>query len=293
MKNYIKQMRIKHYLKNVLIFLPLVFSGNLLSLSKFSQTFIGFIAFCMLASAIYTINDIYDVEKDKKHSSKCNRPIASGKIPIKKAWIFVAILLAITIILNFLASKSIISILYLLVYLILNIFYSNGAKNIPLVDIIILVSGFIIRVLYGSSILDIEISKWLYLTIMSMSFYLGFGKRRNEILRQKENSKETRTVLKYYTHEFLDKNMYMCLSLTIVFYSLWCIDTNTLNNLSSDVLIWTVPIIMLICMKYSLIIENNSDGDPVEVVFSSKFLLLLIMLYGLTMFAIVYGKFII
>ena len=114
-----------------------------------------------------------------------------------------------------------------------------------------------------------------------MAFYLVIGKRRNEITSSK---KETRKVLKYYTKEFLDKNMYMCLSLAIVFYSLWTMDHNEGNSL----LIWTVPIVILICMKYSMTIEIGGDGDPIEVVYGDKMLLSLIILYGISLVSFIY-----
>jgi len=171
--------------------------------------------------------------------------------------------------------------IYIIIYVIINLFYSLGLKNIPLLDITILVSGFLIRVLYGGAVIDVEVSNWLYLTVISMAFYLVIGKRRNEIISSK---KETRKVLKYYTKEFLDKNMYMCLALAIVFYSLWTMDYNSGNSM----LIWTVPIVILICMKYSMNIELGGDGDPTEVVYEDKILLLLIAIYGISLISCIY-----
>ena len=137
----------------------------------------------------------------------------------------------------------------------------------------------------GFNVTGIEISKWLYLTIIAMSFYLGLGKRRNELLKQKGNS---RKVLKYYNQGFLDKNMYMCLALTIAFYSLWSVDPITIERVSNTDLVWTVPFVILICMKYSLNIEGNSDGDPVEVVLKDKALLAMLAIYGVITVGIIY-----
>ena len=154
-------------------------------------------------------------------------------------------------------------------------------KNIPLIDITILVSGFLIRVLYGGAVINVEISNWLYLTVISMAFYLVIGKRRNEVINYK---KSTRKVLKYYSKEFLDKNMYMCLALAIIFYSLWTMD----YQIGNTMLVWTVPIVILICMKYSMTIEIGGDGDPIEVVYSDKMLLFLIILYGISLLSFIY-----
>lgn len=281
--NYLKLIRVKHYLKNFLIFLPIVFSGNLFKLNYLYKIIFGFLAFCFVCSIVYIINDIRDLEKDKLHPKKKNRPLASGSISKTQAFIVIAILLASAYICSLFININLYSLLLLVIYLVLNILYSMGLKNVPLVDIIILVSGFVIRVLYGGAIISVEVSKWLTLTIVAMAFYLALGKRRNEI----SINTNTRNVLKYYNIEFLDKNMYMCLSLAIVFYSLWTVDINVLNRINENV-IWTVPLVIMICMRYSMIIEGNSDGDPVEVVVGDKVLLLLLMIYCLILFLMLY-----
>lgn len=286
MKKYLKLMRVQHYIKNILIFLPLVFSGQLLNILYLKKSLLGFFAFSFAASAIYIVNDIKDVENDRKHAVKCKRPIASGEVTIKSAWILMSILIVLAIILNYLAADvSPYSWVLLLSYVIINIFYSLGLKNIPIIDIGILALGFLIRVFYGSSIVNIEISNWLYLTIISISFYFGFGKRRNEILRQGDFS---RKVLKYYNYNFLDKNMYLCLALTITFYALWCVDPNTILKMSSHKIIWTVPFVMFICMKYSLDVESGSYGDPVDVLLSDKVLIIMTILYAIIMIMTIY-----
>lgn len=287
MKKYLKLMRVHHYLKNVLIFLPLFFSKNLFELDLLGKAIMGFLSFSILSSIVYIINDIQDVEKDRKHPTKCKRPIASGEISIKQAYTLAGGIAVVGIILNFFAIgiNNISGWILIFMYLGLNFAYSMGLKNIPIVDITILVSGFLIRVLYGSDVIDIEVSRWLYLTVISMSFYLGLGKRRNEL---KGQGSDTRGVLKYYNHEFLDRNMYMCLGLTIVFYSLWCVDPVTISRYYNREIVWTVPLIMLICMKYSLNIEGCSDGDPVNVLLKDRVLIGMVISYILVVLMIVY-----
>ncbi|WP_347791250.1 decaprenyl-phosphate phosphoribosyltransferase [Solibacillus sp. CAU 1738] len=286
MLKYIKLMRVHHYIKNGLIFAPLVFSANLFEKDLLFASLLGFLAFSFMASAIYIINDIQDVELDRLHPTKCKRPLAANLISLGSARILVLVLVFISTLLNFYASgENLVSWIWLGAYLILNIAYSNGLKNFPIIDIAILVSGFVLRVLYGSAVTGIYISDWLYLTVISMSFYLGLGKRRNELAKQKDTS---RKVLKHYNHSFLDKNMYISLALTITFYSLWTVDPVTSERLSNPYLVWTVPLVILICMKYSLNVEKESDGDPVEVILNDKILLSLILLFlGIT-FGIIY-----
>lgn len=289
-REYIKLMRIKHYLKNLLIFIPILVNGQLSKLNNLPEIIIGFISFCLLSSAIYCYNDIKDVKKDKEHSIKKHRPIASEKISTQNAFIFMIVLLIIAIFLNFfcfrLNTKTIsILILLELIYLFINIAYSSGLKKIPILDVTILMLGFIIRLVYGAQIASIEISNWLYLTIMTGSLYMGFGKRRNEIIKQGDKSRE---VLKKYNKEFLDKFMYVCLILIIVFYCLWCIDINTISRIGNNYIIWTIPLVLIILMKYSLDIEMDSYGDPVDVITNDKILIALLMLYIIFFIGILY-----
>lgn len=282
-------MRVHHYLKNLLIFLPLIFSGNLFQREILLTTVWGFITFCLAASFVYIINDIRDVESDKMHEVKSERPIASGAISVGVAKMFAILLLIFCLAFNYFACQAnVIGWLIIITYILLNIFYSLGLKNIPLLDIVILVSGFLLRVLYGSEISAIAISSWLYLTVVSLSFYLALGKRRNEIKKHGN----IRKVSQFYNQNFLDRNMYMCLGLTIAFYALWCVDPVTLAMHSSKCIIWTVMLVIIICMKYSLQIEGDSHGDPVDILLGDKTLIGLVLFYAVTVFIIIYFNYI-
>lgn len=286
MKNYLKLLRIKHWLKNVLVLLPLFFGKSIFNLNKIFFVLIAFIIFSFISSIIYIINDINDREADRNHPKKKNRPLASGKVSIKNAILVLILLMILSIsLIIYLYNKTtnIFIILIPLLYLILNILYSTKLKHIPIIDVAILVSGFVLRVYYGGIASNIEISSWLYLMIMFGSFYLGFGKRRNEM---KHNN--TRKVLKYYNKEFLDKNMYVSLGLSIISYSLWCVDPLTKLNISSNYLVLTIPLVMIIFQKYSLIIEGDSDGDPIEVILNDRLLISLITTYVIVMIFIIY-----
>lgn len=277
MKDYLKLLRIKHYVKNFLVFVPLFFAKGFFDVSVLAKAFYGTICFCLISSSVYIINDIQDVEQDRNHPKKKFRPIASGRIRIQNALILLGLCIATTIFISMtlLQSKG---ILALAIYFGINIAYSMGLKNKPIVDVIILASGFVIRIIYGGLITNVEISKWLYLVVITGSLYMGLGKRRNEM----KHEQNTRSVLKYYTESFLDKNMYVFVSLVIVFYSLWTVES--MNSL----MVWTVPAIIIILMKYSFNIEGESDGDPVEVLLHDKILIILALLYGGGIFTLLY-----
>lgn len=288
MNKYIKLIRMKHWLKNFLVYLPIFFSLNLFNIDYLLLTTLAFIVFCFTSSIVYILNDISDIEKDRLHPVKKFRPLASGEISKKQAYAIIAILAAIiAVIMLFFFNKTnnIFVILIPLIYVALNILYSKKLKNVPIIDVVILVSGFVLRVIYGGVAINVEVSKFLYLMIIFGSFYLGFGKRRNEIIK---NGDKSRKVLSLYNKEFLDKNMYVCLGLAIVSYSLWCVDPTTIQRIGNDYLFWTIPIVMVILQLYSLNIEGNSHGDPIEVVLADKKLIAVVVLYVIVMGGLLY-----
>ncbi len=269
-KDYIKLCRCSHYIKNGLVFLPLVFIHGIFT-NQFVPVLYGFIAFSFMSSVVYIINDIRDIEKDRLHPVKCHRPLAAGRIKIKKAYFLAIGLFMLSVCFNYLAAGlNLYVLILLLMYALANLSYSLGLKDIALIDILILVFGYLIRVYYGASIIGVDVSNWLYLTIMSAAFFFAFGKRRNEMLKVNKNS---RNVLNAYNREFLDKNMYLCLALTIVFYSLWAIIQDI------QYLVITVPIVMVIFMKYTLVVEGDSHGDPIDVLLKDRFLQLLLFIF--------------
>jgi len=286
MRKYFKLMRVHHYIKNVLIFFPLFFNGSLFNINLFFDTITGFLSFCFTSSIIYIINDIQDVDKDRLHTKKKNRAIASGEISIKLAWIIACMLAVLSILFNCISSgTNVLSWSILVGYVVINFAYSIKLKDIPILDITILVLGFLLRLYYGSVITNIEISKWLFLIVMSISFYLGIGKRRNELKFEGINA---RKVLKYYNYKLLNKIMYACLLLTIVFYFLWSLDAPTMIHLGRGNIVWTTPLVLAISTKYSLNIEGISDGDPVNVIYHDKVLILMVVVYIITIFLIIY-----
>ena len=269
---YLKLIRIKHYLKNLLVFLPAIFSGMLFDVNIFLRAVIMFLTFSFTSSIIYVINDINDIESDRKHPIKKNRPLASGKISKTKAIVTICILVLLIVGLLYIADILFdFSLLILLFYFIINLGYSFGLKNIPLVDITILALGFVLRVTYGGVGLEIDISNWLFLTVLSISFYMALGKRRNELIKNGSNS---RKVLKSYNKDFLDKNMYMFLALTIVFYSLWAV-----SAFSNEIFKYSIILVIVILLKYCMDVEDDNFVDPIEVITHDKVLLILGIIY--------------
>ena len=275
--SYLDLFRVKHYVKNLIIFMPVFFSGGLFNPQKILLLLPAFFSFCFMASSIYIFNDLCDLESDKNHFSKKERPLACGKIQKSNAIISMFFCILVSVILS-IYPGNVIAMFILFLYFVLNIFYSKVLKRIPVIDIVVLASFYWLRLYYGAVILHITISQWLYLVVMSGSLYLALGKRRNELLI----SAESRDVLKYYSNSYLNHYMYVCSALTIVFYALWTI------NFKKPEIVWTTPFLVFLLMSYSFVIESNSEGDPVEVVFNNKILFLIFVLFAACIFAFIY-----
>ena len=264
MKGYIQLLRPKHGVKNLLVLFPLVFSGRLWEGELLARSLWAALAFWGAAGAVYIFNDVRDRERDRLHPTKCRRPIASGAVSVPRAAAEGAVLIALTAGIFPLGRLPAESGGCLVLYILLNLGYSLGLKDVPILDLAILVSGFLLRVLFGAAVTGISVSGWLYLTVTALSFYLGLSKRRGELRTARGGG---RLVLRFYSDAFLSQNMQMCLTLAVVFYALWTVDRDL-------ALVWTVPLMLCLCLKYSLVVEESSDGDPVEVLYQDRGLLL-------------------
>lgn len=280
---YVKLMQPKHYLKNLLIFCPLFFGGSMFEWSHLSKTIIAFVVFSLLASAVYILNDLRDIKDDKMHPTKKNRPIASGEVSHDNAVALFFVLIAAAICVQLSMGFSLISFSLLGAYLLINIFYSFGLKHIPIIDIIILAIGFLIRLFYGGDCAGIVVSTSLCLVVLFFSFYLVLGKRRNEI---KGNGSTTRKVNQYYTERFLNNSMYVCLCVSIVFYFFWAFE----KAQQMRYMFLTIPFIIIISITYNLVLNRKgSDGDPVDVFVGDKILIAEVMIYGILMMGLIYS----
>lgn len=286
MKRYLKLMRIKHYIKNFLIFIPLVFGGKLFDIELLKVNFIGFLSFCLVASFIYVINDIADIKQDKLHPIKCKRPLASGDIEKKNAIIFAICLFLLSGLCNYFVCMSGNYRVWILwsIYIIINFAYSFGLKRLPVIDVVILACGFLIRVLYGGAISGIEVSVFLYVTVLAISLYMSLGKRRNELKNQGEC---VRKVLRYYNYKCINAFMYVFFVLTLCFYSLWCVSAIN-GGKCSMVLYFSIPIVFSLIARYSKDIEGKVDGDPVNVLAKDRIIIIGGLLYILLLYFVLY-----
>ncbi len=290
MKHYIKLMRRRHWIKNAFVLAPLVFSLKFLEMSAVLVTFKAFLAFSFMASFVYVINDILDVEKDRKHPKKKSRPIASGKVSIANAVIFSVFLFLIGMGIAF--TINIPTLIILLIYFVMNLFYSIKLKHIVLLDVFIIAVGFLLRVYAGAFAIMVPVSHWIILTTFFISLFLGFGKRKNELLvLEKGKNSLHRPVLKFYNEQMVDGFILISLTLTIMTYTLYTIDNHAIEKLGSDNLIYTVPVVVYGLFRYLyLVYGENKGGDPAEIVVKDRWVIIACVFWAVMTMLIMYFK---
>jgi len=276
-------MRPKHYIKNVLIFVPLMYSQNLTSFDAIFLAFVCFTVFCFIASGVYIVNDIVDCEKDKKHPKNKKRPIASGKVDKTEASVLAFFLFFAGFLATALLNENTLPVLIIAVfYALMNIAYSLKLKHVVVLDSFCIAAGFVLRIYAGGAAIGENISGWLFLTIVMGSLFMTFGKRRGEKAFVKD-SDAVREVVKKYDLNFLTNMMYLCAGVSITFYALWAMT-------SVPLMIYTVPVVIFIIARYLLSSLNESSfGDPVSVIFEDMLLIGAVFLFGFMSFIFLYG----
>ena len=277
---YIKLMRLKHYIKNLFVFAALLFSGEFFNMSAIKSSILAFIAFCLICSCVYTMNDVVDVEKDKIHPKKCKRPIASGKITKNQGIIFGIILATMAIVLALYVDKMLLFIIGL--YLINNILYSFKMKNIVLLDAFSIAIGFVLRVWAGAIAIGVPVSSWIILCTLFLSLFLAFGKRQKEIALLKGDAGSHRIILQSYDEEILNKMITITLTATLVCYALY-----TSTNVENPSIIFTTIFVTFGALRYSYVIHITDEGNPTDIVLSDKPILITVLLWAISCLLII------
>jgi 4-hydroxybenzoate polyprenyltransferase len=297
----IKVARPIHWIKNLSLFAALFLSGIMFEKGLFVLTFQAFIAFCLASSATYIFNDLLDIERDKLHPKKRFRPIASGDLPIPVAIIEVIILAGTALIIS--SNLNSLLLLLIAVYMILQVFYSLGLKNIAIVDIVIIATGFVMRVYAGAFVVNAHLSVWFLLCVISVALFLASGKRRAELNLVGEDNSKTRKSLGNYKKELLNSYVTMFASASWMSWSLftffespkatlpfWLVlaelsRTTTINKL----LMFTIPVTIFGIMRYeSLIFENRSE-TPEKLLLTDKSLIIAIGVWVALVYWILYS----
>lgn len=286
LKALIKTMRPRQWIKNGFIFFALIFDQQLFILEPFLRTLAGFFLFCLISSAVYLFNDIADVEADRNHPDKKFRPIASGQLPIRVAWGAALLLTVIAIPLGYLLSPAF--ALIMATYLVINLLYSRWLKHVPILDVMIISLGFVLRVAAGVALITVErFSPWLYMITILFSLYIGLGKRRAEMNLLAQEAASHRKVLDGYTIPLLDQYITIVSGTTIVAYSLYTFSAPNLPE--NHTMMLTIPFVLYGIFRYLQLIQfGHAAGSPDEVALKDRPLQITVALWILAVIAVFY-----
>lgn len=276
MRAWLTLFRVQHYIKNLFVFFPLFFSGQILQIHLIQPTLLAFACFCLIASAVYIFNDSRDIKQDREHPIKKLRPLASGEIAMSKA-----LLMAFFLALSSLLIASSISwdlIELLLIYFSINIAYSLYLKHIPIVDVCVVAFGFWLRLLVGSTVSGVPLSLWIQLMTFLLALFIALAKRRDDVLLRENEGVATRKVVDGYNLEFLGLSMMLMGSVTIVCYIMYCFSSEVQVRVSSQNLVITVVFVITGILRYmQLTFVELKSGSPVRILFTDRFLQLVIL----------------
>ncbi|MFO7631480.1 MAG: decaprenyl-phosphate phosphoribosyltransferase [Caldilinea sp.] len=282
----LRTMRPRQWIKSVIVYAALVFDGKLFVPELFLKTTVVFVAFCLMSSSVYIINDLVDMEKDRQHPRKRNRPLASGqlapRIAAGAAGVLAVIAIGAAFWLNLWAG------IILLVYLAQNIAYSFRLKNIVIVDVMVLALGFLLRVAAGVVVVEVQnFSPWLYVCVTLLALFLGFGKRRQEIVLLEGDAANHRSILSEYNLPLLDQLIGMVVTATLVAYTFYSFDATT--ALAHSKMLLTVPFVFYMLARYLYLVHvRHLGGAPDELLLEDRPLLINSGLWALAVLALIY-----
>jgi 4-hydroxybenzoate polyprenyltransferase len=285
--DWIRALRPEQWLKNGFVLSPVVFSGKALLWDAQWRALVAFASFCAVASAVYLMNDVIDRVADRMHPAKASRPIASGMINPRTALVVAGLLGLLGLAAGALAGTGVAVIL--MSYLALNVLYGTWLKNVVIVDVFAIAAFFIMRLVAGAAAVDVRPSIWLLLCGGLLALYLGFAKRRHELLLLGGGSHSHRAVLAKYNTPFLDQLSVVLLSVTIVSYIMYTLESETSQLVGNDALTYSTAFVLYGVLRYLYLVHRNADGNPTETLLTDRPLMAAVVLWGLYCGVVIYS----
>jgi decaprenyl-phosphate phosphoribosyltransferase len=289
MKYYLRLLRPKDWAKNLFLIVPSFFAGQFFVPSLIPHIMEGFVAFSFFASAVYIINDYRDIDDDRKHPVKSKRPLASGLVKKKVAIIMCASLLSLGSVLGYLADPHFLFLFILGLYFIINLFYSFGLKNIAIVDILILSSGFVLRVKGGAVISRVDTSEWLIIMTFLLSLFMAIAKRRDDLLLKGTTGTDMRKSMSGYNLDFLNTLLGLSSAIIIVAYINYTVSPVTVERLHTNRLYYSSLFVIAGLMRYlQITFVLKKSGSPTEILFKDVFIQITLALWVVSIYVILY-----
>lgn len=284
---YLKLLRPKHWAKNLFLFIPLFFAGQMFDFDKVLVLIGAFACFSLLASSIYIINDYRDIEADRAHPEKSKRPLASGAVSKSAALAIFAVLVIAGFGGAWMISPKFAFVLS--IYFLLNMAYSFGLKNISILDVFIVSIGFVLRIKAGGVASDVAVSEWLMLMIFLLALFMALAKRRDDIVLKMASGKDMRKASKGYNMDFLNTSLALVSAVIIVAYIMYTMAPATMEHFNTYRLYYTSIFVIAGLMRYlQIAYVDNNTGSPTKILYKDRFIQLTIVLWILSFYLIIY-----
>lgn len=282
----LESMRPRQWTKNLFVFPAIVFAQRLWDKGAVDVTLAAFIIFCFLSSSVYLVNDIADADKDRLHPTKRNRPIASGRLPAGVALASSLLLAAFSIALAFAINDRF--VLCASLYLGLNLVYSFSLKHVVILDVIMVAAFFVLRAVAGAAAINVDISHWLLICTFLLALFIAMSKRRHELVLLENNASAHRASLTEYSPYLLDQMISVVTASTVMGYTLYTVDQDTVAKFGTDHLVYTVPFVVFGIFRYLYLIHQKGEGgDPDRIIVSDRpFLINLLLWAAVVVFAV-------
>lgn len=289
-KNYMKILRPKQWMKNFFVMLPLFFGGELFNGKALLAGAITFLAYSFAASSIYCFNDIHDVDDDRRHPVKRLRPIASGAVSISVAYVLMFICFALSMLsMFFLPDYALQTGGILLLYWLLNLAYCARLKQYAIIDVCIVAFGFVLRLLAGGFATHIPLSKWIVLMTFLITLFMSFAKRRDDVIRMERTGEAPRRNTIRYNLTFINQAITITASVTLVCYIMYTVSPEVIQNFQTDYLYLTTIFVLVGLLRYiQLTVVDQKSGDPTKVLLKDRFTQLVVVAWLLTFLLIIY-----
>ena len=286
---YLRLLRPKDWAKNLFLFLPLFFGREFTNVYKLGNLTLGFIAFCCIASSIYIINDYRDREDDRKHPVKCKRPLASGEVSPSTGLLICGLLIIVGFSLAWWIRDKFLFVLS--IYFLINLAYSLGLKAIPILDLMLLAAGFVLRIKGGSVIAYVPLSEWIVIMVFLLAVFMAIGKRRDDVLLKLSSGVDMRKSVKGYNLELLNTLLALVCAVIIVAYLMYTMSPATLAYMGTKRLYYTTVFVLAGIMRYLQIIYVQADsGSPTKILYKDRFIQVTLLLWIASYILILYTK---
>ncbi|SES92490.1 decaprenyl-phosphate phosphoribosyltransferase [Prevotella sp. kh1p2] len=290
MKTYLKLIRPQQWMKNLIVLVPLFFGGELFNPHSLYAGLVTMMAYCFAASSIYCLNDIIDVEADRRHPVKCHRPIASGQVSMAQGYGFMVFMFVLSMLTPLLLTAHKVETGgVILFYYLLNVAYCKKLKEYAIVDVCIVAFGFVLRLLAGGVATEIALSNWIVLMTFLLMLFLSFAKRRDDVLRMNQTGDAPRKNTIRYNLTFINQAITITASVTLVCYIMYSVSPDVVSRFNTPYLYLTSVFVLVGLLRYiQLTVVDAKSGDPTKVILHDRFTQLIVLAWGLSFLVIIY-----